>query len=261
MTSNKITAVFLFSYYAKRIPHYSEKIRPLVVLTKFPLNDDALHALTTLKTDLSSATHGVIDEDLPFILETDSSDNVISATLNQQGDRPVAFFSRMFNKCELHYSSVERDALAIIKAVRKWTHFLTGRHFTVVMDQRPVSFMYSGENRGKIKNEKLFLWRMELNELILTLFIALESLTLLQMRLLEFTALACVGLHFMISMPRCVTRVSHICIALFVRKIYRFLLKTFAKQFAIVAYIQSSNQIFINPLLLNSSKLPSPSSD
>jgi len=156
MTSNKITAVFLFSYYAKRIPHYSEKIRPLVVLTKFPLNDDALHALTTLKTDLSSATHGVINEDLPFILETDSSDNVISATLNQQGDRPVAFFSRMFNKCELHYSSVEKDALAIIKAVRKWAHFLTGRHFTVVMDQRSVSFMYRGRTVEKLKTRNCF---------------------------------------------------------------------------------------------------------
>ena len=72
----------VFSYYAKWIPHYSEKIKPLVVLKKFPLNDEALHALTTLKTDLSSAKLGVIDEDLPFTLETDASDNAISATLN-----------------------------------------------------------------------------------------------------------------------------------------------------------------------------------
>jgi len=59
----------------------------------------------------------VIDEALPFTLETDASDNAISATLNQQGDRPVAFFSRMLNKRELHYSSVEKEALAIIEAV------------------------------------------------------------------------------------------------------------------------------------------------
>jgi len=59
----------MFSYYAKWIPHYSEKIKPLVVLKKFPLNDEVLHALTTLKTDLSSATLGVIDENLPFTFE------------------------------------------------------------------------------------------------------------------------------------------------------------------------------------------------
>ena len=55
----------------------------------------------------------------------------------------------------------------------------------------------------------------------------------------------------MISMPRCVTRASHVCITLFVRKIYRVLLKTFAKQFAIVAYVRSSNLTFTNPLLLD----------
>ena len=71
------------------------------------------------------------------------------------------------------------------------------------------------------------------------------------MRFPEFTALAWMGVHLMISMPRCVTRASHVCITLFVRKIYRVLLKTFAKQFAIVAYVRSSNQTFANPLLLD----------
>ena len=154
----------MFSNYAKWIPRYSEKIKPLVVLKKFHLNDEALHALTTLKTDLSSATLGVIDEDLPLTLETDTSDNAIPATLNQQGDRPVAFFSRMLNKRELHYSRVEKEALAIIEVVWKWAHFLTGSHFTVVTDQRSVSSMYSGENRGKIKNDEVLQWHMELNE-------------------------------------------------------------------------------------------------
>ena len=66
----------------------------------------------------------------------------------------------------------------------------------------------------------------------------------------------------MISMPRCVTRASHVCITLFVRKIYRVLLKTFAKQFAIVAYVRSSNQTFANPLLLDEfSRFPCPSVD
>jgi len=39
------------------------------------------------------------------------------------------------------------------------------------------------------------------------------------MRFPEFTALACMGLLFMISMPRCVTPVSHVCITLFVRNL------------------------------------------
>jgi len=48
-------------------------------------------------------------------LKTVGSDNAISATLNQQGDRPVVFFSRMLNKRKLLYSRVEKEALAIIE--------------------------------------------------------------------------------------------------------------------------------------------------
>jgi len=62
----------------------SDKVKPLIVSKKFPLNGGALQTLTTLATDLSSATVGVVDEDLPATLETDASENAISATLNQQ---------------------------------------------------------------------------------------------------------------------------------------------------------------------------------
>ena len=82
--------VGLFAYYAQWIPGYSDKIRPLVAAKVFPLDDHAVGAIKVLKDDLSSAALGTIDEKLPFVLETDVTENAISATLNQQ-DRPVAF--------------------------------------------------------------------------------------------------------------------------------------------------------------------------
>ena len=44
-------------------------------------------------------------------------------------------------------------------------HFLSGCHFTIITDQKSVSYMYSSTNYGKIKNEKIMRWRMLLSEL------------------------------------------------------------------------------------------------
>ena len=123
----------------------------------------------SLKKDLTSATLRVIDEKLPFVIETDASENAISASLNQE-NRPVAFFSRKLNKNKISHSSVEKEASAIVEAVRKWAQFLSGRHFTVITHQQSVSFMYSARNHGKIKSNKILRWRMKLSEFGFNIF-------------------------------------------------------------------------------------------
>ncbi|PFX19708.1 Retrovirus-related Pol polyprotein from transposon 17.6 [Stylophora pistillata] len=127
--------VGMFAYYAKWVPNFSEKIQPLSQATTFPLDGNALSAFTTLKKELEKASLHSIDESLPFIVETDASETALSATLNQ-GGRPVAFMSRTLQGSELHYPAVEKEAMAIIEAVRKWRHFLAGRHFTLKTDQQ-----------------------------------------------------------------------------------------------------------------------------
>ena len=77
-----------------------------------------------------------IDETAHFVVECDSSDTTISATLNQ-GGRPVGFMFRMLQSSELHYPAVEKEATAIIEAVRKWSDFLARREFTLITDQCP----------------------------------------------------------------------------------------------------------------------------
>ena len=63
-----------FLYYSQWLPRFSERIRTLIKSTTFPLSSEA------------------IDEQSPFVVETDVLDHGIAATLNQS-DRPVAFFS------------------------------------------------------------------------------------------------------------------------------------------------------------------------
>ena len=63
---------------------------------------------------------------------------------------------------ELHYPVVEKEATAIIEAVRKCNHLLSRQHFTLVTDQRSISFMLDSRQRFKIKNNKIQCWRLEL---------------------------------------------------------------------------------------------------
>ena len=102
-----------------------------------------------------------IDETTPFVVECDASGTTISATLNQSG-RPAAFMSRTLSGNELYYPAVEKEATAIIEAVRKWEHYLARQHFTLVTDQKSVAFMFDSRKRTKVKNKKIQCWRLEL---------------------------------------------------------------------------------------------------
>ena len=63
---------------------------------------------------------------------------------------------------ELKHASVEKEAMAKIEAVRHWRHYLTARHFQIITDQKSVSFMFDTKHSGKIKNDKIMRWKMEL---------------------------------------------------------------------------------------------------
>ena len=154
--------VGLFAYYSKWIVSYSDKIKPLSSNTEFPLPKSALDAFNRLKSEVVNCAVSTIDEDKPFVVETDASGYAIAATLSQEG-RPVAFFSRTLQPSEMNYPPVETEALAIVESVRYWKHFLTNKHFTLITDQKSVHFMYNVNHRKKIKNDKIYRWRVELS--------------------------------------------------------------------------------------------------
>ena len=134
-------AVELFSYYSQWIKDFAAKVRPLAQKLVFPLAGEALESFNFLKLDVEKSVVQAVDETQPFQVETDASEFALSATLNQNG-RPVAFFSRTLSGSELKHSSVEKEAAAIVEAVRKWRHYLTGKHFTLITDQKSVAYMY-----------------------------------------------------------------------------------------------------------------------
>ena len=156
----------MFSYYARWVPNFSEKIRPLVESSKnniFPLTSQSVNAFSLVKKDIEGACLTSVREGIPFTVECDASEHTVAATINQ-GGKPVAFYSRTLSSSERKYPIVEKEAVAIMDAVKKWKHYLYGRKFLLITDQRAVAFVYNPQRTGKIKNMKLEIWRSELGD-------------------------------------------------------------------------------------------------
>ena len=154
--------VGMFAYYSNWISQFSDKIRLLNQNTEFPPPASVVQSFETLKHELGCAILVTVDPLKPLSVETDASDVAISATLNQEG-RPVAFFSRTLSPSECNHSSVEKEAYAIVEAIRKWRHFLLNKHFKLFTDQESVSFIFGPKHTGKVKNEKIQRWKVELS--------------------------------------------------------------------------------------------------
>ena len=154
----------MFAYYAKWIDHFADKGRPLAVAKNFPLSGDALNSFKLLKSELVNVALHSIDEQAPFVAECDASDVAVFATLNQRG-HPVAFTSRTGQGREIHYPTHEKEATAIIEAIRKWSHLLSRQTFMLVTDQRSVAFMFDSRRCSMIKTDKIQQWRVELASL------------------------------------------------------------------------------------------------
>ena len=140
----------LFAYYAKWVINYSDKIVWLKSVASFPLSLEAVKDFESLKHDIAIASLQAFDKNIPFVVECDASEVVISATLNQAG-RAVAFMSRILCCSERCYAAVEKQATGIVKAIRKWEHLLARQHFTLITDQKSVAFVLDKRKRSKIK--------------------------------------------------------------------------------------------------------------
>ena len=113
-------ALGMFAYYTKWIYNFSDKIRTLVENTKFPLETKVLKAFKQIKQEQGVAALKPIDKSLSFEVECDVSDVAISAALNQ-GGRPVAFMSKTLQGSKLKYHIIEKEAMTIVEAIRKWS--------------------------------------------------------------------------------------------------------------------------------------------
>ena len=152
-------------YYRKFIPNYSKIAKPLTIRLKkdavINVNDkDYRESFEKLKNILmSDMILKYPDFNQKFILTTDASNYALGAVLSQKKG-PIAFASRTLNKHECNYSTIEKELLSIVWAVKQFRHYLYGRRFDLHTDHKPLIWLAN----LKEPNSKLIRWKIKLNE-------------------------------------------------------------------------------------------------
>ena len=99
------------------------------------------------------------DLDRPFVLRTDASDRAFGAVFLQQyedGIFPVAYASRKLLEREQRYSTMEKECLAIVWAVRKFMVYLFGKPFVLQTDHQPLAYL----QQSKYANDRIMRWAL-----------------------------------------------------------------------------------------------------
>ena len=81
---------------------------------------------------------------LPFHISSDASDTTIGAVLGQEEDNlpyAIYFISKNMSPAELNYTVTEKEFLAVIYAINKFRHYITGYSTFVHTDQSAIKYL------------------------------------------------------------------------------------------------------------------------
>lgn len=169
-TNAKQVRVFLglCGYLRRHIRGYAVLSKPLTKLTEkhrpFSWGLEEQAAFDRLKAALISPPVLALpvfgEEAPPFVLDVDASRAAVGGCL-MQGDRVVAYASRVMTKSERQYSVTKRELLAVVWATTHFKQYLLGRRFLLRTDHSALQWLFN----MKDPTGQLARWLLQLSEM------------------------------------------------------------------------------------------------
>ena len=157
------------TYYRQLVPQFSAIAEPLNKLTRktepFVWGKAQHKAFEKLKSELASERIMAFPQlNKPYILYTDACDYAIGAILCQEDEtgceRPIQYLSAQLTTTQRKWATIEKEAFAVIYALKKLRPYLLGADFTVYTDHKPLLSFFVGE----VKNTKIQRWAILIAE-------------------------------------------------------------------------------------------------
>jgi hypothetical protein len=158
-------------YYRRFIENFTKIASPLFkLLTKdceFKWDPECQSAFEALKTRISEAPilRGP-NWKLPFHISTDASDTALGAVLGQKDLIPYAIYytSKNLTPTELNYTVTEKEFLAVVHAINKFRHYITGYETFVHTDHSAIRYLMN----KPVTNGRVTRWLLLLQEFNIT---------------------------------------------------------------------------------------------
>ncbi|GJR55001.1 reverse transcriptase domain-containing protein [Tanacetum coccineum] len=147
-----------FSKIALLMTHLLEKETP------FFFSKECIESFNTLKRKLTEAPILIApDWDLPFELMCDASDFAIGAVLGQRKNKhfqPIHYASKTMTEAQAHYTTTEKELLAVVYAFEKFRSYLILSKSIVYTDHSAIKYLFA----KKDAKARLMRWILLLQE-------------------------------------------------------------------------------------------------
>nr|GEU62775.1 reverse transcriptase domain-containing protein [Tanacetum cinerariifolium] len=157
-----------FDFYCRFIQDFSKIARQMTRLlekdTLFFFSKECIEAFQTLKKKLTEAPILVaLDWDLPFELMCDASDFAIGAVLGKRKTKhfqPIHYASKTMTDAQAHYTTTEKELLAVVYAFEKFRPYLVLSKSIVYTDHSTLKYLFNKQDA----KPRLLWWVLFLQE-------------------------------------------------------------------------------------------------